>query len=117
MTTSRCGPNVTRPSPCQRTTVGPSLSTSSSTTSYAPKGLARELVRALNDLRKERGFEIADRIVVRIDAPTELAAAVSAHTDWIAGEVLATSLMLESVDDDRTFDVDGHAVRATLVKT
>ena len=81
------------------------------------EGLARELVRALNDLRKERGFEIADRIAVRIDAPAELAASVSVHTDWIAGEVLATTLLLESVDDDRTFDVDGHAVRVSLVKT
>jgi isoleucyl-tRNA synthetase len=81
------------------------------------EGLARELVRALNDLRKERGFEIADRVAVCIDAPPELAASVSAHTDWIAGEVLATSLRLEAVDGDRTFDVDGHAVRASLVKT
>ena len=37
------------------------------------EGLARELVRALNDLRKERGFEIADRIAVVLDAPAELA--------------------------------------------
>ena len=94
-----------------------SPSTSSSTTTCGPKGAARELGRAFNDLRKERGFEIGDRIAVRVDAPAELAAFVSVHTDWIVGEVLATTLLLESVDDDRTFDVDGHAVRASLVKT
>ena len=75
------------------------------------EGLARELVRAVNDLRKERGFEIADRVAVRIDAPPELATSVRAHTDWIVGEVLATTLLFEAVDDDRSFDVDGHAVR------
>ena len=37
-TTSRSGPNATRPSPCRRTTVGRSRSTSSSTTTCAPKG-------------------------------------------------------------------------------
>ncbi|MGE3619333.1 MAG: DUF5915 domain-containing protein, partial [Acidimicrobiia bacterium] len=54
------------------------------------EGLAREVVRALNDLRKELGLDLADRIAVRWSAEGNLAAAVEAHRSWIAGEVLAT---------------------------
>ncbi|MFZ6002290.1 MAG: isoleucine--tRNA ligase [Actinomycetota bacterium] len=55
------------------------------------EGTAREMVRALNDLRKETGLEIADRVVVGLAGPPEIVAAARAHASWIAGEVLATS--------------------------
>ncbi len=65
------------------------------------EGTARELVRALNDLRKETGLAIADRIVVRLRGPVAVQTAIDEHGPWIAAEVLATSL--EPVPD---FDVD-----------
>jgi isoleucyl-tRNA synthetase len=59
------------------------------------EGTARELVRALNDRRKDLGLAIADRIEVTVDAPAggRAAAAVAAHGAWIAGEVLAERLV------------------------
>jgi isoleucyl-tRNA synthetase len=56
------------------------------------EGLARELVRAINDLRKDQGFEIADRVAVAVAGPEPIVAAIDAHGGWIAGEVLATEL-------------------------
>jgi isoleucyl-tRNA synthetase len=53
------------------------------------EGKARELSRAINDLRKARGFEISDRIVVRYSADGDLSF-VERHRDWIMTEVLAT---------------------------
>ena len=55
------------------------------------EGAARELVRALNDLRKEQGFAIADRIHVALHAEGRPAAAIATHGPWIAGEVLAVT--------------------------
>jgi isoleucyl-tRNA synthetase len=78
------------------------------------EGVARELVRALNDLRKDLGFQIADRVQVTVDVPPAVRTAVDAHADWIAGEVLATSLELGAVADGREIDIDGHALRAAL---
>jgi isoleucyl-tRNA synthetase len=83
------------------------------------EGFARELVRALNDLRKERGFEIADRVAVRLAVPSEARVLVEQHADWIAGEVLATRFELDDVadgDDATAIDVDGRQLRAQLVK-
>ncbi|MEO7427859.1 MAG: isoleucine--tRNA ligase [Acidimicrobiales bacterium] len=80
------------------------------------EGTARELVRALNDLRKDAGYEIADRITVRLAAPAEVAAAIEEHSSWIAGEVLATDLALGDVDahDSHLVAVDDATVHVTL---
>ncbi len=62
----------------------------------ALEGLAREVIRVLNDRRKAMGLEISDRITVRLRADGDLAEAVTRHRDWIAREVLAVDLQLES---------------------
>ncbi|HEY5154951.1 MAG TPA: class I tRNA ligase family protein, partial [Acidimicrobiales bacterium] len=51
------------------------------------EGRARELVRALNDLRKELDFAIADRVVVTVQVGDGLREALDEHRTWIAGEV------------------------------
>ena len=80
------------------------------------EGQARELVRALNDRRKELGFAIADRVAVTIGAPDELQAAVDAHRDWIAAEVLAVELVdaADGPDELPVIDVDGQPVRLEM---
>jgi isoleucyl-tRNA synthetase len=81
------------------------------------EGMARELVRVVNDLRKERGFAIADRVAVTIAGGGRVAAAVTAHGALIAGEVLATSLELVSGEaaGAATLALDGEPVAVTLV--
>jgi isoleucyl-tRNA synthetase len=56
------------------------------------EGWAREVVHRIQTARKEEGLDYADRIRVRYTAAPELAAAVAAHADWIAGETLAVEL-------------------------
>ena len=56
------------------------------------EGWAREAVHRLQAARKEADLDYADRIRVRYRAAPELAAALAAHRDWIAGETLAESL-------------------------
>jgi isoleucyl-tRNA synthetase len=55
------------------------------------EGKARELSRAINDLRKALGFEISDRVALRYAATGELAKVMERFRDWIATEVLATT--------------------------
>ena len=55
-------------------------------------GLAREVVRMVQEARKGSGFEVSDRIILRWHATGELAEAVTEHRDLIAAEVLATTM-------------------------
>jgi isoleucyl-tRNA synthetase len=81
------------------------------------EGSARELSRAINDLRKERGFEIADRVHVVVQAPTggRVQAALDAHGAWIAGEVLAGDLTAGPATAEPV-DVDGEPVAIDLTR-
>jgi isoleucyl-tRNA synthetase len=62
------------------------------------EGLARELARKLNDLRKASGLEVSDRVRVTIWADDELYEAARYHARWIAGEVLAEAWDVEKGD-------------------
>jgi isoleucyl-tRNA synthetase len=56
------------------------------------EGLAREIVQAVQNARREAGLEITDRIELELGGDDELLAAARAHEDYLAGEVLATSV-------------------------
>jgi isoleucyl-tRNA synthetase len=56
------------------------------------EGWAREVIRLIQDARKNDGLNVTDRIALRWSAAdAELAAALTEHRDLIAGEVLAVS--------------------------
>jgi isoleucyl-tRNA synthetase len=81
------------------------------------EGLARELVRALNDLRKEVGLDIADRITLTIEADEAVTDALGTHRDYVMAEVLATDLTLaEPQGTTHDLTVDTHPVRVAIAR-
>jgi isoleucyl-tRNA synthetase len=60
------------------------------------EGLAREIVHAVQIARKDAGLEITDRIDLALGGDAELLAAARAHEDYLAGEVLATSVAYDA---------------------
>jgi isoleucyl-tRNA synthetase len=68
-------------------------------------GIAREVVRLVQDARKASGLEVTDRIVLTWSASEpEVAEAVREHAAAVAGEVLATSFTEGGVVDGRRDD-------------
>ncbi|RRD50715.1 isoleucine--tRNA ligase [Arachnia propionica] len=55
-------------------------------------GLAREVIRVVQEARKSSGLDVTDRIVLVLEAVGELAEAVAEHAALIADEVLAVKL-------------------------
>ncbi len=82
------------------------------------EGLAREIVRSLNDLRKEIGLAVSDRIAVTVDADGAVADAVVGHHDYVTAEVLAVELSVGAVAtaDAHQLAIDGHPVRVAVVR-
>ena len=76
------------------------------------EGTARELIRALNDSRKEAGLAISDRIEVELEVDGDLRRIVEDHWDTIGPEVLATGLRFGAAE--RWIDLDGRRVGVTL---
>jgi isoleucyl-tRNA synthetase len=80
------------------------------------EGLARDLVRAVQDLRKAADLAVNDRIELAVKAEGALAEAVAAHRDYLLGETLATALHRAPQGDgyDARVEVDGQEVRLWL---
>jgi isoleucyl-tRNA synthetase len=57
------------------------------------EGRVLDLIRQLNELRRQAGLELTDRIVVRL--PAEHADLIEQHEDWIKDEVLAVRIELD----------------------
>lgn len=56
------------------------------------EGMVREAVHMINNLRRESGFDIADRITLYLTAPGPVQAALRTHEPLLAAEVLATEV-------------------------
>ena len=63
------------------------------------EGMARLIIKRIQNLRKESGFEITDRINVVVESNDELAEAVKVHGEHIAAQVLANSLTVGDAAD------------------
>ncbi|HET7053349.1 MAG TPA: isoleucine--tRNA ligase [Solirubrobacterales bacterium] len=77
------------------------------------EGLAREIVHAVQNARKEAGLEITDRIRLGLGGDDELLAAARAHEDYVSGEVLATTLAYDATDGV-TATLDGRDLRISI---
>ena len=53
------------------------------------EGVARELINRIQNIRKDSGFEVTDRIRVEIEAKEAVVGAVAAYADYIGQQTLA----------------------------
>jgi len=61
------------------------------------EGLARDVIRVVQQARRDAGLDVSDRIALRISAAPEVVAALDAHRDFVTAETLATSLSFGEV--------------------
>ncbi|MCX4240414.1 isoleucine--tRNA ligase [Paraliomyxa miuraensis] len=92
------------------------------------EGLAREIVNRVQNLRKNKGLEVSDRIELRLTCHGELAAVAGDPelAEMIKGETLATALTVVGdpagvidaglVDEDERFEIDGETLRVAVAK-
>ncbi|MFH1720304.1 MAG: isoleucine--tRNA ligase [Patescibacteria group bacterium] len=80
------------------------------------EGVAREVVRFIQDMRKEADYNVDDRIYMVVDAG-ELSGAVTKFADYIKKETLATELQQSgSMDSDKEKEVEinGQVVKLAV---
>ena len=84
------------------------------------EGLARELVSRIQNMRKESGLDVSDRIRVSLTADPEVCAAAEAFRSYISGETLAVSVTCtpaDAADEADAADINGHKCRLAVEKT
>ena len=83
------------------------------------EGLGREIVNRTQRLRRDAGLEVSDRIRLWVTGDDLAVSAARLHADYIAGETLATELLLEPSPEDgemhtRDVELDEVSVRISL---
>lgn len=85
------------------------------------EGIAREIVNRVQNIRKQSGFEVTDRINITF-APSDLTDdALAEYGDYISRQVLATSLTIAPVaeggDGVNVLDLDGVNIPVQILKS
>lgn len=72
------------------------------------EGIARELVNRIQNIRKDSGFEVTDKIKVEIQTEAEIAEAIQANLEYIQTETLTKELqILDTVEGGEEIEFDG----------
>jgi len=82
------------------------------------EGIARDVVRIVQQARREARLDVSDRIALTLDAAPPVVDAVRTHQDFVTGEVLAASLEFAAVRDPvhSAEAGDGSPVRVALTR-
>ncbi len=80
------------------------------------EGIARELINRIQNLRKSSGMEITDRINVTLSSHPQTDSAVMHFHDYIASQVLATSLMTAELTEGESIEINGVQLKVRIAK-
>lgn len=61
------------------------------------EGIARELVNRVQNLRKDSGLEVTDRIQLTLESTAEIQSAIAQNQEYVCNEVLATEITFGTV--------------------
>ena len=87
------------------------------TESLRQEGLVRELVNRLQNLRKDQGLAVTDRISLHLEENPALKDAVQAQETYLKTEVLASGMQWHPhLQEGSTLDIEGHSTRVQIVK-
>jgi isoleucyl-tRNA synthetase len=81
------------------------------------EGLAREVVRAVQETRKRAGLEVEDRIALTLGGDVELLDAARAFEGYVSGETLATQVTYNGADiSGEPAKIEGRELRIAVAK-
>ena len=80
------------------------------------EGMARLIIKRIQALRKDSGFEITDRINVVLEEKPELVDAVKAFGDHISSQVLANSLAFGDASDGVEQEFGEQKAKVLIIK-
>jgi isoleucyl-tRNA synthetase len=81
------------------------------------EGIAREIVKKIQTMRKECGLDIVDRIAVCVTKSSAGDQAVEKFSEYIRNQVLADSLTLvDSLENGEEVELDGASISVSIVK-
>jgi isoleucyl-tRNA synthetase len=83
------------------------------------EGMARELIRTVQESRKQAGLEVSDRIVLGVSGSVGVETALQEYKNYLMSETLATEWEVGQDDplflENRTLDQEGWTIEITKI--
>lgn len=82
------------------------------------EGIAREFVNRLQNLRKDKGLDVTDRILVEMEASEAIKSALNTFNDYICAEILADSIsyMDQAPAEATQIEIDTQIINLNIQK-
>ena len=81
------------------------------------EGIARELVNRIQNIRKDSGFEVTDKVQVQIQNEPHVNAAIQANEDYIKSETLTESIsFVEELENGTEIEFDEIKTKISIKK-
>lgn len=78
------------------------------------EGIARDLVRTIQNMRKDSAFDVSDRISLRLNGDEQVKKAFEAFKDYICSETLAVDASFDSAMDCPAIDCSDKQVQIEI---
>jgi len=81
------------------------------------EGEAREFINRIQNLRKDSGFEVTDRININIEQNDRLAGSINEYKNYICAEILADSIsFVPQIDNGTEIEVNDISLKVNVIK-
>ncbi len=81
------------------------------------EGIAREFVNRIQNIRKDSGFEVTDRVLIKIEKHDAINLAINNFNDYIANQTLAKEIILvEKIEQNNGISVEIEKDVTTLIE-
>ena len=80
------------------------------------EGFAREIVNKIQNMRKDNGYEVNDRISVKITPQIDIDSTLLVFKNYICNEILADSIFSEEISGGETTDINNIEVKIKINK-
>ncbi|MDY7105059.1 MAG: isoleucine--tRNA ligase [Actinomycetota bacterium] len=84
------------------------------TPELAAEGTARDLVRLVQQARRDAGLKVSDRITLTLALPDDLRSTIAPHEGYLADQVLATSVVHTDAEQPTTCMLDGREITLSV---
>ena len=80
------------------------------------EGIAREFVNKLQNLRKDTGLDVMDRIDLKISENVAIQKYLIEYKDYICAEILADTFQFEALENGTQIDINEEVILVTINK-
>lgn len=79
------------------------------------EGLAREFISKLQQIRKNSGYDVSDRIIIEYNSTPKMIESIEEYKDYIMEELLADSITINDINSD-TIKLNGHETKVSITR-